>query len=489
MSIAPPPARDALHHRLTRFLDRPQRHRLLHGYPLAAAMPFVDEELRRRIDTGNSEAAPTTRPDVGTLVGVLPHPFCNPKISGCGFCTFPHESFSSARSSLVVQALIQEIEDRLRSQPEISRRKISGLYFGGGTANLTPATPFRQLARKLSHAFDPTDAEISLEGVPAYFVKRRPLLIDIMREEMPARHFRISMGMQTFSEKRLREMGRLAFGRANTFAEVVDLAHHRGMTISGDLLFNLPGQTLKEMQDDVHRAIEIGLDQICLYHLVMFRGLGTAWSKDETMLARLPTNVQAADHWLHLRDQLICHGYRQTTLTNFERTELANDARRYQYELMSFQPDRYQMLGFGPAGISYADSDNDDPALKTMNPESSAEYLQAVRSGRPVWNRYFRYQAADKEILHLTRRLAALQIETERFRQAFGMSVWDRYSEPLELLAAEGLITWNDDAIAVTPRGMFYADSIAGLLTETRLRMEGPGSGVPVCNDNSHGHM
>ena len=470
-------------------MTRPQRHRLLHGYPLAAAMPYLDADVRARMDLGDPEFEFADDATAETLVGVLPHPFCNPKVSGCGFCTFPHESFNSARSAAVVQAVIQEIGDRVRTQPAIHRRKITGLYLGGGTANLTPAASFRSLARKLSDVFDMSAAEVSLEGVPAYFLKRKPLLIDVMQEEMQARHFRISMGMQTFSEKRLREMGRQAFGFATTFKEAVDLAHDRGMTISGDLLFNLPGQTLTEMREDVRRAVEIGLDQICLYHLVMFRGLGTTWSKDETMLAGIPGNEQAADHWLQLRDDLISQGYRQTTLTNFEHTKFVGDDRRYRYELDSFQPDRYQMLGFGPAGISYGLTKRRSTTLKTMNPESSAEYMQAVRSRRPVWIRQFRYQTADKEILHLTRRIAALGIETERFSHAFGTGAWEKYSDALDMLAEEGLIERNDHSILITPRGMFFADSIAGFLAERRMTTDGIDRGKIRLNDNSGGYM
>ena len=94
----------------------------------------------------------------------------------------------------------------------------------------------------------------------AYFVKRQPLLLDLLREELPARHYRISMGIQTFAEHQLRRMGRLAFGTASTFREVVEMAHRRGFTVSGDFLFNLPNQRLDEMREDMRQAIDIGLE-------------------------------------------------------------------------------------------------------------------------------------------------------------------------------------------------------------------------------------
>lgn len=475
--------------RLRKLMTRPQRHRLLHGYPLAAAMTYADCDVRRSAASGEGDFRLGPDPASELLVGVLPHPFCNPKIQGCGFCTFPHETFTAIKSGAMVQAVTKEIDDRQGTPPGTAKAQIAGLYFGGGTANLTPPASFRSLARKLSETFDVSQAEVSLEGVPAYFVRGQPLLVDIMQEQLPARHFRISMGIQTFSEIRLEQMGRLAFGRPATFAAAVDVAHQRGMTCSGDLLFNLPGQSLKEMRDDVRHAIDIGLDQVCLYHLVMFRGLGTVWSKNDGLLSALPGNEEAAENWLSLREFLLANGFHQTTLTNFERKELAQDSRRYRYELMSFMPDRYQMLGFGPAAISYASTSERRYAIKTMNPESSAEYIQAIRGAGPVWNRYFQYDVEDLKLLHLTRSLASLSIEKQRFQQSFGFKALHGLSEKLTLLIEEGLLTESDQAFALTPRGMFFADSIAGFLSARRLRERYSTRYVESHNDNSSGHM
>jgi oxygen-independent coproporphyrinogen-3 oxidase len=82
-----------------------------------------------------------------------------------------------------------------------------------------------------------------MEGVPAYFVLRKPLLADMLREDMAAHHFRLSMGVQTFGKGRLRQKGRLAFGSADTFGREVEPRHARGFTVSADILFNLPGKS------------------------------------------------------------------------------------------------------------------------------------------------------------------------------------------------------------------------------------------------------
>ncbi|RME70422.1 MAG: hypothetical protein D6776_11695 [Planctomycetota bacterium] len=131
-------AATAHHAELRRRLAEPQRHRLLQGYPMLPVMraahrgrPLEDVEID------------TTR---RLIVGVLPHPFCNPRVSGCGFCTFPHERFNRTAAVQTTQAVAREVTARATGLPELYRRRVDALYFGGGTANLTPPEAFRQSA-------------------------------------------------------------------------------------------------------------------------------------------------------------------------------------------------------------------------------------------------------------------------------------------------------------------------------------------------------
>jgi oxygen-independent coproporphyrinogen-3 oxidase len=469
-------------------MAKPQRHRLLHGYPLPAAMH------RRKAGEHGADVVFEPRAGRGLLIGVLPHPFCNPAVTGCGFCTFPHETYRAPDAAAVLELVLVEIEQRVRRQPWLRGRSIAGLYFGGGTANLTPADSFRRLCQALAATFDLSHTEVTLEGVPAYFVKRRPLLVDVLREEIPARHFRLSMGIQTFDPARLRQMGRLAFGDAATFAEVVALGHRLGFTVSADLLFNLPGQSLDAMHADLAQADAIGLDHLGLYHLVLFRGLRTAWSRDPAMLAGLPSNDKAADNWLSLQADLHSRGFVQTSLTNFERRQFAGHERRFVYEEYSFQPDRFDMLGFGPSAISFAAERDYGSARKTLNPDGAAAYRAGVASGNPFWDRYFVYDRRDLRVFYLTRRLAALSIDRPVYNELFASDPLDDFPREWEALVAEDLVEIGPQAIRPTPRGIFYADSIAALLAWRRVRALESHAGVSSprrgrMNDNSPAHM
>jgi oxygen-independent coproporphyrinogen-3 oxidase len=478
-------------------MRRPQRHRLLHGYPLAAAMPAADH-LGREADLALS-------PDRRLIVGILPHPFCNPAVTGCGFCTFPHEPGNAAKAAAVVAQAGEEILRSVWIGALSTLRKpvpVAALYFGGGTANMVEPAPFRFLCTRLDELFDLSGAEVTLEGVPAYFLRGKPLLVDVMSERLRARHFRLSMGIQTFDDARLKQMGRTAFGDVNTFGRVVELGHQRGFTVSADLLFNLPGQTLDQMKADVRRAIDLGLDHLGLYHLVLFRGLDAAWAHDEGLLDALPDNDRAAANWAELRELLLARGFVQTSLTNFERAELRGSDLRYVYEEYSFEPDRFQAVGFGPSGTSYAATADFGDAVKTLNPTSADGYVAAVRRGGRVWDRCYGYGKRDQQVFWIVRRLAALEIDRGRYRDLFGTDLLGDFPAEFEAAREAGLVEVTPAAIRPTPIGMFYSDSIATVVASERVRevaaLQADGRRRQVhrqllldvrANSNAHGHM
>ncbi len=440
----------------------PQRHRLLQGYPMAPAMALVREDNGEAIDLDLDHQRPL-------IVGVLPHPFCNPRLTGCGFCPFPHESFSHSAARAVVDRVVAEIDATAGAEAELTRRPVDAVYIGGGTANLTPPDSFEKLCRKLAATFDLEQAEVTLEGVPIYFLTRDARLLATLQAALPARHHRISMGVQTFDPVQLERMGRSAFGSREQIAELVELAHTRGFTVSGDLLFNLPGQTLEQMRGDLRTAVEMGFDQICLYHLVMFEGMGTEWSKDAELLAELPANEQACCNWRLLRDELLDRDFVQITLTNFERADVHASNRHFTYEESGFRPETHDAVGFGPSAISSFTNIPRSWALKLLNPSSAEAYRDGIdRHGR-CHERVFRYDRIDCEILYMTRKLALLGFDRRAYRRHFGADPLDRFPAELETAAKAGLLDLGDEHVALTPTGMFYADTVAGLLAWRRL--------------------
>lgn len=435
---------------LAKRMRGPQRHRLLQGYPMPGVMVPYDRERGYEPVT-----ADTNRP---LIVGILPHASCNPSVKGCGYCTFPHEAFRRSEVEATVDSVCREVEASKQAG-----RSIEALYFGGGTANLTPAASFRKLCRSVAKTFDTRQAEVTLEGAPLYFTSQREALLEILESELPGQNRRLSMGVQTFDRAIISEMGRSHLGAPEMVHAAVEAARRRGMTTSADLMINMPGQTLEDMKSDLQQASDLGFSQVCIYHLVLFRGLGTPWAKERDKLAALPDNDRAFANWQEVTALARELGYRQTSLTNFEREG------HYRYEECSYRPALFDGIGFGPEALSCHTNLDLGLAVKWMNEASSKDYREAVSSHGHGRSRLFVYGQTDLRLLYLTRSLARREACRETYRRSYGSDLVDDFRPAWEALKSAGLVGWNERLLKLTERGTFFADSVAGLLAAERV--------------------
>lgn len=465
---------------LARRMAAPQRHRLLQGYPAVPLMRRAAplEGGRRGFDGAlvgaehDEPAFVSLDPTRTLIVGVIPHTMCTPKLRGCGFCTFGQDPYRRSAMTQAMHVLAHELDEVL---PSFEGRAVAAVYFGGGTANLTPLAELERTFDRLAARLDLRGAELTLEGVPSLFLSRFAAPLRWLAK-LPVGRTRISMGVQTFDRDQLRRMGREHFGDARLIARVVADARKRGIGCSADLLFDLPGQTRAQMLGDLAQAIALGLDQICIYHLVLYEGLGTPWSQDPALLAALPSNAEALDNWLALRETLLAAGYVQTTLTNFERAEVRAGPRRFAYEELSFTPDAVDGLGLGPLSLSTFVDPARQRAVKLLR---GRELNTSPAFG--VGDFYFPYEPEDLGLLYLTRTLPRLRWSAAGYRALLGRELEAEadHGEAIAAIVEAGLLARRGEDLELTPKGMFYADAIAGLIAEPRVEaLRGEAAGV-----------
>jgi oxygen-independent coproporphyrinogen-3 oxidase len=256
-------------------------------------------------------------------------------------------------------------------------------------------------------------------------------------------------------------MGRESFGDASTVHKLVRQCRGLGIATSADFLFNLPGQPASAMDDDVDRGIALGLDQICLYHLVLYEGLGTAWSTDPALVAAMPSNDEACANWLRLRGRLLAAGYVQSTLTNFERADVASGPQRFRYEVDSFSPEAFDAVGCGPMSLS---------TVVDWRARTGLKLLRSKNLGARPWSGgdlLFRYDEHSLRALFVVRSLAKTWLSTSTYAQLFGTAFAADFAEPAQALIAAGLVVLDDERALLTPRGMFFADTVVGALSST----------------------
>jgi coproporphyrinogen III oxidase-like Fe-S oxidoreductase len=462
-----------VHEQLLYRMKQPQRHRLLQGYPMMPLMRGYAPE-----DPHQVPAIPDTNKEL--IVGIMPHTFCNPTIRDCGFCTFPNQKYDKHAASITTARVCDEIYETVRNHPGLGKRCIRALYFGGATANLTPHDAFVELCESLCDNFNLQQAEVTLEGAPVFFATHQNKILRTLLSSLKAQQFRISMGVQSFDPRQIARMGRQHFGDQKLIAHVVTSAQQMGMTASCDLLFNLPFQTTEDALRDLQVAIDMGFDQICPYNLVLYPSLGTVWSKQPEMLAAQPRGQQAEENWYTIRDYLLSHGYQQTTLTNFERQQVIDTPHQFRYEALAFSPERYDILGFGPMAMSLFIDTARQQGIKWANERNSYHYANRITADNHARTYEFPYQQADWELLYLTRKIARTHVSLAELHQHISPQALEKFTNEFEALQKEKLVAFTDQQLALTPKGMYFADSVAGLLAAPRA--------LEVARESKHQH-
>lgn len=219
---------------------------------------------------------------------------------------------------------------------------------------------------------------------------------------------------------------------------------------------------------DAERAIELGLNHICFYNLVCYKGLGTAWSEDDEIMSTLPTQHQGFENWLALYHYLETQDYFPITVTDFGNSHRMDES-IYQYEQCLRTPEQYDWIGFGPAAISSLYNLNFTRGIKFTNYSSMEQYIRAVNENRFGWEKAFQYEPQDLRIFWLTRQIKGTSINTEKYFSHFQSDLLLDWSIWLLLMADNGLMIKEKETWKLTPKGMFYVDSMAGFLAVERV--------------------
>ncbi len=186
------------------------------------------------------------------------------------------------------------------------------------------------------------------------------------------------------------------------------------------------------------------------------------------MLARLPDNEEAARRWQHIRLMMKERGFRQNTLTNFERERAWEENRNFLYEPLEMALHDHDFIGFGPAGITRVASPDLLHGFKILNPAHSDAYIQRmkqVKNGLP-YESFFQYATRDMEILYLTRHIGRGRIDQEGFARYFGRSIAQAFPFLWPALQAQGFLEKDG---TLSSYGNTYADTFAGLLAWPRV--------------------
>jgi oxygen-independent coproporphyrinogen-3 oxidase len=283
-------------------------------------------------------------------------PWC---IRKCPYCDFnSHEIKSEIPEAKYIDALLADLQHELSLL--VTQPQIISIFMGGGTPSLFSATQIGRLLSEIKKCVSLSDdCEITMEANPGSFESAK------FHEFRAIGINRLSIGIQTFNEQYLKDLGRIH--NAKEAIRAVEIASNAGFeNFNLDFMFGLPGQTVAEALHDIQTAIALKPTHISFYQLTLepntyFYKYPPLLPDDEDIFS-----AQKASQTL-----LAENGYQQ-----YEVSAYALPGYQCQHNKNYWQFGDYLGIGAGAHGkITLA---LPDQILRTAKPKNPDQYLKQI---------------------------------------------------------------------------------------------------------------
>ena len=261
-------------------------------------------------------------------------PWC---VKKCPYCDFNSHGLKGAPPPYAdyVDALLADLDADLRDfGAAAAGRSVHSIFFGGGTPSLfVPELIDRFLDGVRERLPLVDDTEITLETNPGTVEHGR------FDGYLTAGVNRLSFGIQSFDDDKLRRLGRIhSAGEAEAAVKSAQDAGYANINL--DLMYALPEQSLPGALDDVARAIALQPTHVSHYQLTL---------EPNTAFAANPPPLPDDDHAWAIQEaceqQLAAAGYRQ-----YEISAYAQADRRCAHNLNYWRFGDYLGIGAGAHG-------------------------------------------------------------------------------------------------------------------------------------------
>ncbi|MBS0497929.1 MAG: oxygen-independent coproporphyrinogen III oxidase-like protein [Proteobacteria bacterium] len=375
-------------------------------------------------------------------------PWCLKK---CPYCDFNSHEMRGQESQVsedaYVAALIRDLESALQ---DVWGRRLSSVFFGGGTPSLFSARAIDKILTAVRTLL-PLEhfAEVTLEANPGTFEAQK------FADFRAAGINRLSIGIQSFNPQHLQALGRVHDDREARRA--VEIAQQNFDNINLDLMYALPGQTLRDAQQDIETACAMNVAHISAYHLTL---------EPNTLFHRfpppLPDDEQAAAMQELIEQTTVNHHYR-----NYETSAFARPGRESRHNLNYWLFGDYLGIGAGAhSKISFADR-----IVRQMRFKQPKEYLAKAQTGESLIQTQHELTPADRgfEFMMNALRLTG-GFDTALFQERTGLPI-RAVQQQLDEAEQRGLLVHDHLRIKPTILGRrFLNDLLQIFLPEANVK-------------------
>jgi len=368
-------------------------------------------------------------------LGVYLHvPFCR---QICPYCPYNKELYQPDLARSYAAAVKQEIDFYADI---VGRRPVTSLYIGGGTPTTMLGNGLEKILERIHNVFN-VRCDVHMESHPNDLSDAN---LDAIRS-LGVKH--LSTGVEALQDKHLRFLNRPY--TAEKARQAVRRAVDRGFQcVNVDVIFALPGQTCREVEQTGHALVEMGVDQVAAYPLFRFpyTRMGSNGNADNYGLA----TIFKRRKMLKILERIFYEaGFQRTSVWAFTKAGVP----RY----CSVTVPLY--LGLGASGGSYL---KDTFYLNTFN---VAEYVEAMQTRGTAIALSLDLSEKMQMAGWLYWRLYETRFGKQDFRRRFGHDfdrVYGAYFEPLQVL---GFVEDDGQQIVLSDKGAYWLHALEDLFS------------------------
>ena len=379
-------------------------------------------------------------------------PFCRKRCKFCYFKVFTDKNAKEIEE--YVSALCREIE-LVSKLPVMGQRPFRFVYFGGGTPSFLSSKQLTSLVDRLRQNINWDLAEeVTFECEPGTLQEGK---VKTLKELGVTR---LSLGIENFSDKVLEDNG-----RAHLSKEVYkawDWIKEAGFdNVNIDLISGMVGESWDNWKYNIEETLKLSPESVTIYQMEL--PFNTVYSKDilgnkiETPVADWNTKRE----WLNYAyDQFLDAGYHvSSAYTVVKNPEKVN---------FSYRDNLWQgsdLLATGIASFGHVSG------VHYQNKPDMKQYLEDLHEhGQLPINRAMRPTDQQRLIREMILQLKRGYLEVAYFQNKFGVNILEKWSAEFEQHRSNELLTFTDDRIELTRKGLLRADAMLPVFFEDEMQ-------------------
>lgn len=360
-------------------------------------------------------------------------PFCT---QICYYCDFSKVFIKNQPVDAYLEALIKEFNDYYQI------KDLQTLYIGGGTPTAISGEQLDYLLTNLSK-------NLNLNMLEEFTIEANPgdLTPDKVAVLKQSAVNRVSLGVQTFNNKHLKQIGR-GHNEAQIYESIDSLKSAGFDNISIDLIYALPNQTITDVKENVAKALALDIPHLSLYSLILEHHT-VFMNKMRRGKLNLPAEDLEAEMFDYIISEMEDHGFEHYEISNFTKPDFES-----RHNLMYWNNAEYFGCGAGASG--YVDG------IRYRNRGPIQHYLKAIKEkgqARFQEERLSQAEKMEEELFLGLRKKSGISIQ--RFEDKFGLPLMEVYGQAIDDLEKDGLILVEKDCIRMSKKGLFLGDTVA----------------------------